>query len=135
MVRRRPAAPGHPPIGKNPAPGGSRSRKSSIEVSAAAFHVQSPARGATRERMKIAGIIPARYASTRFPGKPLALICGKSLLQRVVERCQQAKSLSEVVVATDDARIAEVARKFCRVEMTREDHPSGSDRIARSEER
>src|SRR6185312_3305756 len=80
--------------------------------------------------MRIIGIIPARYASTRFPGKPLALIAGKSLIQRVVERCQQAKSLAEVVVATDDARIAEAAGKFCRVEMTRADHPSGSDRIA-----
>jgi 3-deoxy-manno-octulosonate cytidylyltransferase (CMP-KDO synthetase) len=80
--------------------------------------------------MRILGIIPARYASTRFPGKPLALIAGKPLIQRVVERCQKAKSLSEVVVATDDPRIAEVARQFCRVEMTREDHPSGSDRIA-----
>jgi 3-deoxy-manno-octulosonate cytidylyltransferase (CMP-KDO synthetase) len=80
--------------------------------------------------MRILGIIPARYASTRFPGKPLALIAGKPLIQRVVERCQQAKSLSEIVVATDDQRIADVARKFCRVEITREDHPSGSDRIA-----
>ena len=80
--------------------------------------------------VKIAGIIPARYASTRFPGKPLALIAGKSLIQRVVERCQQARSLSEVIVATDDPRIAAAAAKFCRVEMTRADHPSGSDRIA-----
>ena len=80
--------------------------------------------------MRIIGIIPARYASTRFPGKPLALIAGKSLIQRVVERCQQAKSLAEVVVATDDRRIADAAGKFCRVEMTRDDHPSGSDRIA-----
>jgi 3-deoxy-manno-octulosonate cytidylyltransferase (CMP-KDO synthetase) len=80
--------------------------------------------------MRILGIIPARYASTRFPGKPLALIAGKPLVQRVVEQCRQAKSLSEVVVATDDARIAEMARGFCRVEMTRADHPSGSDRIA-----
>ena len=80
--------------------------------------------------MRIIGIIPARYASTRFPGKPLALIAGKPLIQRVVERCQTANSLAEIVVATDDLRIAEIARKFCRVEMTREDHPSGSDRIA-----
>jgi len=76
------------------------------------------------------GIIPARFASTRFPGKPLALIAGKPLIQRVVEQCQRAKSLSEVVVATDDERIFQAARKFCRVEMTRADHPSGSDRIA-----
>jgi 3-deoxy-manno-octulosonate cytidylyltransferase (CMP-KDO synthetase) len=80
--------------------------------------------------VKILGIIPARYASTRFPGKPLALIAGKPLLQHVVERCQKAKSLSEVIVATDDPRIADLARRFCRIEMTRTDHPSGSDRIA-----
>lgn len=80
--------------------------------------------------MNIVGIIPARYASTRFPGKPLHRIAGKSLIQRVVEQCRQAKSLSEVIVATDDARIAEAVRPFCRVEMTRADHPSGSDRIA-----
>ena len=80
--------------------------------------------------MKVLGIIPARYASTRFPGKSLALIAGKPLIQRVVEQCKKAKSLNEVIVATDDARIAEAAKKFCRVEMTRADHPSGTDRIA-----
>src|SRR6185312_3219798 len=80
--------------------------------------------------MRIIGIIPARYASSRFPGKPLALIAGKPLIQRVVERCQAATSLSEVIVATDDKRIANVAQAFCRVAMTRSDHPSGSDRIA-----
>ena len=80
--------------------------------------------------MKIVGIVPARYASTRFPGKALAPIAGKPLIQHVVEQCQKAKSLSEVIVATDDARIAAVAKKFCRVEMTRPEHPSGTDRIA-----
>jgi 3-deoxy-manno-octulosonate cytidylyltransferase (CMP-KDO synthetase) len=80
--------------------------------------------------VKILGIIPARYASTRFPGKPLALIAGKPLIQHVVEQCQKADSLSEIVVATDDERIASTAKKFCRVEITRADHPSGSDRIA-----
>jgi len=80
--------------------------------------------------MKIVGIIPARYASTRFPGKPLALIAGKPLLQHVIAQCQKAKSLSEIIVATDDSRIAEVAQKFCRVEMTSPAHPSGTDRIA-----
>src|SRR5205807_133246 len=80
--------------------------------------------------MNIVGIIPARYASSRFPGKPLALIAGKPLIQHVVERCQLAKALSEVIVATDDTRIWEVAQSFCRVEMTKPDHPSGSDRIA-----
>ena len=81
-------------------------------------------------RVKIVGIIPARFASTRFPGKPLALIAGKPLIQHVVEQCQKAKSLAEIIVATDDSRIADTAKKFCRVEMTRADHPSGSDRIA-----
>ncbi|HUA68349.1 MAG TPA: 3-deoxy-manno-octulosonate cytidylyltransferase [Candidatus Saccharimonadales bacterium] len=80
--------------------------------------------------MNIVGIVPARYASTRFPGKPLTPIAGKPLIQHVVERCQAAKSLNEVIVATDDSRIAEVAKKFCRVEMTRPDHHSGTDRIA-----
>lgn len=80
--------------------------------------------------MNILGIIPARYASTRFPGKPLHLIAGRPLIQHVVERCRLAKSLSEVIVATDDARIADVAKKFCRVEMTSDKHPSGTDRIA-----
>ena len=80
--------------------------------------------------MKIVGIIPSRYASTRFPGKPLALIAGKPLIQRVVEQCQKAKSLSDVIVATDDDRILSAAKNFCRAEMTSPNHPSGSDRIA-----
>ena len=80
--------------------------------------------------MKVVGIVPARYASTRFPGKSLALIAGKPLIQRVVEQCQKAKALNDVIVATDDRRIAAAAKTFCRVEMTRADHPSGSDRIA-----
>ena len=80
--------------------------------------------------MNLIGVIPARIASTRFPGKPLHLIAGKPLIQHVVERCRLARSLTEVIVATDDARIAAVAVKFCRVELTRDDHPSGTDRIA-----
>ncbi len=80
--------------------------------------------------MRIIGIIPARYASTRFPGKPLVPIAGKPLLQHVVERCRLAKAIAEVIVATDDDRIREVAQKFCRVEMTAAEHPSGTDRIA-----
>ena len=80
--------------------------------------------------MNILGVIPARYASTRFPGKPLALIAGKPLIQHVVEQCQKARSLREVVVATDDTRIWEVAQNFCRTEMTSPDHPSGTDRLA-----
>ena len=80
--------------------------------------------------MNIIGIIPARYASSRFPGKPLHPIAGRPLIAHVVERCREAASLAEVIVATDDDRIAEVAREFCRVEMTRADHPTGTDRIA-----
>jgi len=80
--------------------------------------------------MKLIGVIPARFASTRFPGKPLAMIAGQTLIERVIRRCQLVPSLAEVIVATDDERIAAVARRYCRVEMTREDHPSGTDRIA-----
>jgi 3-deoxy-manno-octulosonate cytidylyltransferase (CMP-KDO synthetase) len=79
---------------------------------------------------RVFGLIPARYASTRFPGKPLHPIAGRPLIQHVVEHCRKARSLCEIIVATDDERIASEARKFCRVEMTRADHPSGSDRIA-----
>src|SRR5438128_1591495 len=79
---------------------------------------------------RIIGVIPARFASTRFPGKPLARIAGKPLIQHVAERCQAAKSLRDVIIATDDTRIWEVAQEFCRVEMTSPDHASGTDRIA-----
>ena len=80
--------------------------------------------------MKIIGIIPARYASSRFPGKPLASIAGKALIRRVVEQCQKSAVLAEVVVATDDPRIADAVREDCRVEMTDANHPSGTDRVA-----
>jgi 3-deoxy-manno-octulosonate cytidylyltransferase (CMP-KDO synthetase) len=80
--------------------------------------------------VKVVGIIPARYASTRFPGKPLALIAGKPLIQRVVEQCKKAKSLSDIIVATDDERIFNAAKQLCHAEMTADNHPSGSDRIA-----
>lgn len=77
----------------------------------------------------IIGIIPARYASSRFPGKPLADIGGKPMIQRVVEQAMQAKRLDRVVVATDDERIAERVKSFGgEVVITRTDHPSGTDR-------
>ncbi|NDB96106.1 MAG: 3-deoxy-manno-octulosonate cytidylyltransferase, partial [Verrucomicrobia bacterium] len=80
---------------------------------------------------KVIAVIPARYHSTRFPGKPLTLISGKPLLQWVWEAAKKAKSIQRVIIATDDARIAEVAEKFgAEVKMTRSDHPSGTDRIA-----
>ena len=80
--------------------------------------------------MRIVGIIPARYDSSRFPGKPLVPIAGKPLIQHVVEQCRQAKALADVVVATDDERIQAAVQPFCRVEMTAKSHPSGTDRVA-----
>lgn len=77
--------------------------------------------------MKFVGIIPARYASTRFPGKPLADILGQSMIQRVYERASQV--LETVVVATDDQRIFDAVVKFGgRVVMTSENHKTGTDR-------
>lgn len=81
--------------------------------------------------MKVAAIIPARYASSRFPGKPLADILGKSMIQRVYERVAQVAGIDRVIVATDDPRIHEAVESFGgEVRMTRADHPSGTDRLA-----
>lgn len=79
----------------------------------------------------IIGIIPARYASTRFPGKPLIQIKGKSMIQRVYEQCQQASQLSNIMVATDDQRIQEHVQAFGgKVILTADHHQSGTDRCA-----
>ena len=81
--------------------------------------------------MKTAVVIPARYASTRLPGKPLLRETGKYLVQHVYERALQSRRATEVLVATDDPRIAAAVASFGgRAEMTRRDHPSGSDRVA-----
>ena len=81
--------------------------------------------------MQTIGIIPARYDSVRFPGKPLVDIRGKTMIQRVYERASAAQKLDLVVVATDDPRIEEAVQAFGgRVEMTRRDHLSGTDRVA-----
>ena len=78
--------------------------------------------------MKFIGIIPARYASTRFPGKPLAILGGKTVIQRVYE--QVVNVLGEAYVATDDERIFKAVEQFGgRAVMTRNDHKSGTDRI------
>ncbi len=77
----------------------------------------------------IAGIIPSRYASTRFPGKPLAEIAGKTMIRRVYEQVSQSKLINNVVVATDDARIFDHVLSFDgKAVMTSADHPSGTDR-------
>jgi len=81
--------------------------------------------------MKVAIVIPARYASSRLPGKPLLRATGKYLIEHVYERALGAKCATAVIVATDDDRIASAVRGFGgRVAMTRADHPSGTDRVA-----
>jgi 3-deoxy-manno-octulosonate cytidylyltransferase (CMP-KDO synthetase) len=80
---------------------------------------------------KTLGIIPARWASTRFPGKPLHLIAGKPLLQHVWEASRRAKKLDQLIIATDDFRIAEAAFAWgAEVAMTSANHASGTDRAA-----
>ncbi|MFA4945337.1 MAG: 3-deoxy-manno-octulosonate cytidylyltransferase [Lentisphaeria bacterium] len=80
---------------------------------------------------RVVAVIPARYGSSRFPGKPLALIAGKSMIQRVVERARSATLVDEVLVATDDERISRAVEAFGgRAVMTSPEHPSGTDRIA-----
>jgi 3-deoxy-manno-octulosonate cytidylyltransferase (CMP-KDO synthetase) len=81
--------------------------------------------------MRVLGIIPARFASSRFPGKPLIDLCGKPMIQRVYEQALKAASLDEVWVATDDTRIAQVVRAFGgQAVMTPKSCPTGTDRLA-----
>ena len=85
----------------------------------------------SRVHRKILGVIPARYASTRFPGKSLANLDSRTILEHVYERASMARYLGPIVIATDDQRIYDAARGFgARVKMTREDHLSGTDRVA-----
>ena len=86
-----------------------------------------PASGAPN----VLAVIPARYASTRFPGKPLALIAGRPMIQHVVEQVRRAGRVSGVVVATEDERIVKAAAEFgAQAIMTRSDHRTGTDRVA-----
>jgi 3-deoxy-manno-octulosonate cytidylyltransferase (CMP-KDO synthetase) len=79
---------------------------------------------------KCYGIIPARFGSTRFPGKPLAKILGRPMFWHVFERARQCPELSQIVLATDDERIVSAANELgVPVVMTRDDHPSGTDRV------
>ena len=81
--------------------------------------------------MKSICVIPARYSSTRLPGKPLADICGKPMICRVYARAKRSKSVAEVIVATDDERILQAVEKNSgRAIMTRADHKTGTDRLA-----
>lgn len=88
-----------------------------------------------KEKVDVVAIIPARYESNRFRGKPLAKIAGKPMIQHVVERASNVDLLSRVVVATDDMRIAECVKSFGgEYVITRDDHVSGSDRLAEAAE-
>lgn len=81
--------------------------------------------------MEVAALIPARYGSTRFPGKPLALLRGRPMIQHVYERTVLVRGLARVIVATDDDRIARTVKGFGgEVAMTRAEHPTGTDRLA-----
>jgi len=80
--------------------------------------------------LKIIGIIPARYGSTRFPGKPLVNICGKAMIERVYNTAKKSVLLSDVIVATDDQRIADYCEKYdIKYQMTSSTHETGTDRI------
>jgi len=82
-------------------------------------------------KMGVTVVIPSRYASTRFPGKPLADLCGKPMIQWVYERSALCESVDRVIVATDDDRIARAVESFGGdVVLTRSDHPTGTDRLA-----
>ena len=81
--------------------------------------------------MRVTALIPARYASTRFPGKPLADLLGKPMIRWVYEGTARCSLIDRVIVATDDRRIFEAVRAFGgEVQMTRDDHPTGTDRLA-----
>lgn len=80
--------------------------------------------------MKIIGVIPARYGSTRFPGKPLADICGKPMIWWVYQQVKKVKAISDVIIATDDQHIYDVCMKLSlEVEMTRNDHKTSTERV------
>ena len=86
--------------------------------------------------MKVIGVIPARYASTRFPGKVLAAICGRPMVEWVWRGASEAKRLNELLIATEEEIVALAARRFgARVEITRADHECGTDRLGEIAER
>src|SRR4051812_42921593 len=108
-----------------------RKKRTPIQIGWRKIFAQLPISFWRKLVSKVVAIIPARWGSTRFPGKPLHLIAGKALLRHVWERCQKASSLETVIVATDDMRIAEAAFAWgAEVSLTNSGHHSGSDRIA-----
>lgn len=81
--------------------------------------------------MRVVGVIPARYASSRFPGKPLAMLRGQPMIRHVYERARRSETLARVLVATDDPRIRDAVVAFGgEVQLTGWHHPSGTDRVA-----
>jgi 3-deoxy-manno-octulosonate cytidylyltransferase (CMP-KDO synthetase) len=96
----------------------------------------STKQGIHQTKPAVALVIPARWGSTRFPGKPLHLLAGKVLLQHVWERSRLARNIARILIATDDTRILEAARNFgAEAIMTSSEHPSGTDRIAEASAR
>lgn len=110
---------------------GSLSPACTLLPAAASATNRSPIALASTDSARTLVAIPARWGSTRFPGKPLHFIAGKPLVQHVWERCQECKQIDDIIIATDDARIAEVASSFgAQTVLTDPNHPSGTDRIA-----
>src|SRR5271155_1539747 len=97
----------------------------------AKLHRKVASRMPSSSSLNVLAIIPARYASTRFPGKPLAPIAGRPMIQHVVERVRQAQLVSRVVVATEDDRVKSAVAGFgAEAMITRPDHRTGTDRVA-----
>ena len=106
-------------------------QKAQLSVSSDQLAVTSDQSPTHHSPLTVVGVIPARYASSRFPGKALADIAGKPMIQWVYERARQARCLQRLLVATDDERIAEAIKHFGgEVVMTSPEHPSGTDRLA-----
>jgi 3-deoxy-manno-octulosonate cytidylyltransferase (CMP-KDO synthetase) len=98
---------------------------------AGAVYIIGQASTKTAPEVATVAVIPARYGATRFPGKPLAPLRGKPMVQHVWERCRQSEAFTDVVVATDDARIADAVKAFGgKAVMTSSECPSGTDRVA-----